>query len=61
MFNEKLQKLMKERELTARELRNTLNEKGVKVSIWTVRAWMQGSRQPKPYVQDAILHVLATS
>lgn len=59
MFNEKLKDLMKARKMTASLLCETLNKRGVDVSLWTVRAWMQGARQPKSYVQAAILLLLS--
>lgn len=58
MFHEKLKEQMARRNMTARELHAALIERGIKVSLWTFRKWMQGTRRPKPYVQDAILHIL---
>jgi transcriptional regulator with XRE-family HTH domain len=59
MFAEQFKKLMEKRKLTAREMHAILNERGVKVSLPTVRSWMQGTRSPKPYVQEIILQLLS--
>lgn len=58
MFAKKLKELMKKRKLTADELQAILNERGVVVSIYTVRSWMQGRRSPKEYIQEAIIKLL---
>lgn len=58
MFHKKLKELMDQRKLTAKELHAALEVRGIKVSLWTFRKWMQGTRRPKVYVQDAILHLL---
>lgn len=59
MFSEKLKELMAAQDLTARGVCERLNARGVNVSLSTVCSWMQGRRQPKDYVQEAILQLLA--
>lgn len=60
MFYRQLKDQMEKQKLTARELHAALEARGVKVSLWTLRKWIQGTRKPKKYVQDAVMLMLTS-